>query len=294
MLHGFSREHALNAFGIDKAILEPRTRIKTDEGRVIDIYREPERMRDADAIFVCVGTPWVDGTMRLSDVFEVARTVGDALKDSVGERLVVLRSTVLPGTTRRFESIIRERMERSSQFVSVCYNPEFLEERNSLKDFLNPKRTIIGYDGPRPGSENAAHLLEDFWNTFLRSVQQRDLGTATHDFYITDTMTSEIMKLANNAARATLISFYNQIAMICDKLGVNSDLVATLISRDPRIATTYGTKTKLAYGGMCVPKDVAALLRFAEDLGVDSRLLRGVHEINETIKKQYGLHKFES
>ena len=99
-------------------------------------------------------------------------------------------------------------------------------------------------------------------------------------------------KLANNAARANLISFHNQIALICEKLNIDSDKVAELISMDPRIATKYGTKTRLAYDGKCLPKHLASLLEFGRGLDVDVRLLGAIREINEQIKSRFGTHQF--
>jgi UDP-glucose 6-dehydrogenase len=301
MLDGFSKESRLSVFGIDSGIDQTRAHITTHCGRVVNIYKQPDAMKDADLIFVSVNTPCLEAGMDLSQVYGVADTIGKLLGGSTRQRMVVLRSTVLPGTTRKFAAIVCERMGNENPNLFICYNPEFLEGRNSLRDFLNPTRMIIGSDRDSRATgieqqEDPAGLLEEFWLKFLftsplASSNSRN-SQITCNFYRTDTVTAEMVKLANNAALANLISFYNQMALICEKLNIDSDKVAELISMDPRIATKYGTKTRLAYDGKCLPKDLASLLEFGRGLDVDVRLLGAIREINEQIKSRFGIHRF--
>ena len=234
---------------------------------------EYEKLRDSEIIFITVGTPpRSDGSANLTQVFTVAKKLGKLLKNTYGEYpLVVLKSTVPPGTTRRIAQVIEDEGIKVGKDFGTVSNPEFLREGQAVKDTLSPSRIVIGEI-----DERGASILEDFWMKFYNTT-----GYKPTILRVT-AETAEMIKYASNAFLATKISFANMLARLCEKIP-ECDIVDVVkgMGLDPRINPAY-LGAGLGYGGSCFPKDVKALARLAEQLCIDASLLEAVERINET------------
>src|SRR3989449_9996624 len=214
----------------------------------------------SDMIFVCVGTPpRSDGHADLSQVEEVARTIASML-DSY--KLIVEKSTVPARTAHWIDWTLRRLAGREREF-DVASNPEFLREGSAVRDFLEPARIVIGADTGR-----ARSLLLDLY--------ERSFDCP---IVVTSVTTAELIKQTANAFLATKISFINMISDLCEKLGVDVATVARSVGLDSRIGGHY-LSAGLGFGGSCLPKDLSALIKVAEDNGVDVSMLRDVEHIN--------------
>ncbi|MFQ6134848.1 MAG: UDP-glucose dehydrogenase family protein [Nitrososphaerales archaeon] len=223
----------------------------------------------SDVSFICVGTPaGEDGRIDLSQVSDAVASIGKALKRCRGRHVVVVKSTVLPGTTE--EVVIPCLEENSGLKVSegfgVCVSPEFLREGQAISDFLNPWSTgiVIG-ESDRESGDMLVELFRGFEGKVLR----------------TDLRTAEMIKYARNAYLAKDVSFANEIANICSALSVDYLDVKEGMELDFRIGAGRFLSAGIGYGGSCFKKDVTALIRKAEDIGVEPRLLKATEEVNE-------------
>jgi UDPglucose 6-dehydrogenase len=243
-------------------------------------YRE-ERLRfsssivegvcDANVIFIAVGTPpHEDGATDLTHVLEVARQVGQGMGVAC---IVVDKSTVPVGTADRVRALIQAQLDRrgSNLDFEVVSNPEFLKEGNAINDFMRPDRVIIGTD-----SERAAEAMRSLYSPFLRK-NQRVMVMSLQD--------AEMTKYAANAMLATKISFMNEIANVCERLGVDVENVRMGIGSDSRIGYSF-IYPGCGYGGACFPKDVRALIKVAHDAGVDPLMLKAVEARNRSQKQR--------
>ncbi len=212
-----------------------------------------------DIIFIAVGTPMrADGHADLSAVRAVAREIGLALN---GPKIVVSKSTVPVETGEMISSIIREHA-RTEHPVAVVSNPEFLREGSAVNDFLRPDRIVIGTDDPA-----AEHAMRDLYASLDAPI------------VVTDVRTSEMIKYAANAFLATKISFINEIANICELVGVDVRDVGRGIGFDQRIGTKF-LSPGIGYGGSCFPKDVRALEQLAVAHDYPAPLLHAVELVN--------------
>lgn len=233
-------------------------------------YRATKDYREAilnsDVTFIAVGTPSrEDGSIDLTYVEEAAKEIGKALREKKDYHIVVVKSTVLPGTT---EDVIKPILEKESgkkafEDFGLAMNPEFLREGVALKDFLNPDRIVIGIQ-----DEKTKKVLEELY----KPIDAPKL--------FTDIKTAEMIKYASNAFLATKISFANEIGNICKKLGVDSWKVFEGVGLDHRISPHF-FRTGIGWGGSCFPKDVKALIRKAEEVGEEPIILKAVVEVNE-------------
>ncbi|CAB50069.1 UDP-glucose dehydrogenase family protein [Pyrococcus abyssi] len=227
-------------------------------------YREA--ILNSDITFITVGTPSKpDGTIDLTYVKNAAKEIGKALKEKDNFHIVVVKSTVLPGTT---EGVIRPILEKYSgkkafQDFGLAMNPEFLREGVALKDFLNPDRIVIGVQ-----DERTKKVLEKLYEPFNAPK------------LFTDIKTAEMIKYASNAFLATKISFANEIGNICKKLGIDSWKVFEGVGLDHRISPHF-FRSGIGFGGSCFPKDLKALIKKAEELGEDPIILKAVLQVNE-------------
>lgn len=216
-------------------------------------------IRESDVIFVCVGTPpHDDGGADMSQIEEVSRMIAENLN---GYKVVVEKSTVPVKTSswiKRTISLYR----KSDVAFDVASNPEFLREGSAVGDFLHPDRIIIGVE-----SERARDMLVGIYDRFKERI------------LITNIDTAELIKHASNSFLALKISYINLIADLCEKTEADVELVARGMGLDPRIGGLF-LRAGLGYGGSCFPKDVKALTKLGEDLGVDMRLLREGERIN--------------
>ena len=229
-------------------------------GRLRFTTRAEEATAAADIIFLCVGTPpRADGRADLCQVEEVARTIAPLLD---GYKLVVEKSTVPARTAYWIDWTIRRLAGREREF-DVASNPEFLREGSAVRDFLEPDRIVIGADTGR-----ARSLLLDLY--------ERSFDCP---IVVTSVTTAELIKQTANAFLATKISFINLVADLCEELGVDVTTVARGVGLDPRVGSDF-LRAGLGFGGSCLPKDLSALIRVAEDKGVDIGMLREVEHIN--------------
>ena len=228
-----------------------RLRFTTDHG---------EAMRGAQFAFICVQTPPADdGSADLSFV----QAAAEDLAKHISSYMVVINKSTVPVGARDFvERVIRQRLPENVEF-DVASNPEFLREGTAVFDFMHPDRVVIG-----TASERAAGLLTELY---------RPLGAP---LIVTDPASAEMIKYASNTFLATKISFINAIANICDAVGADVKDVALGMGYDARIGFEF-LKPGPGFGGSCLPKDSAALIRTAEENGYDFRLLRGVLEVND-------------
>ncbi|TVL76065.1 UDP-glucose 6-dehydrogenase [Brachyspira hyodysenteriae] len=217
------------------------------------------------ACFIAVGTPsGDDGSCDLSFVLSVANDIGKSMN---GYKVIVDKSTVPVGTHKLVEDEIKKHYSGEFDVVS---NPEFLKQGAAVDDFLKPDRVVIGSN-----SEKAIDIMRDIYNSFTRTG---------NPIIIMDVRSAEMTKYAANAFLATKISFANEIANICEKVGANADLVRIGMSSDKRIGNQF-LFHGLGYGGSCFPKDVQALIKTASDYGIDSDLLKATHQVNVNQRK---------
>jgi UDPglucose 6-dehydrogenase len=224
-------------------------------------------VKAADAVFIAVGTPSRrgDGHADLSYVHEAAREIAAHL---CGFTVVVTKSTVPVGTGDDVERIIRE--SRPGVDVAVASNPEFLREGAAIADFKRPDRIIVGTDDAR-----ARAVMADIY---------RPLALNDPPILFTSRRTAELTKYAGNAFLAMKITFINEIADLCEKVGANVQEVARGIGLDKRIGSKF-LHAGPGYGGSCFPKDTRALVRTAEAHGAPLRIIATVVDVNETRKR---------
>jgi len=215
--------------------------------------------------FIAVGTPPdEDGSADLRYVLDVARAIGRHMDDY---RVVIDKSTVPVGTADRVRAALGEELaERGSSIeYDVVSNPEFLKEGAAVEDFMKPDRVILGCDNPR-----TAELMKELYAPFNRN----------HERVISmDVRSAEMTKYAANAMLATKISFMNEIANLCERVGADVEMVRQGIGSDPRIGFSF-IYPGAGYGGSCFPKDVAALERTARDHDYTARILQAVEAVN--------------
>ncbi len=222
-----------------------------------------------EVVFSAVGTPPdEDGSADLSYVLEVARTFGRHIRKYT---ILVTKSTVPVGTAQRIKAAIQEELDRRGERIEfeVASNPEFLKEGAAIKDFMSPDRVVVGIE-----SERARKIMTRLYRPFL---------TNNFRVYFMDIPSAEMTKYAANAMLATRISFMNDIANLCERVGADVNMVRRGIGSDSRIGKKF-LYPGCGYGGSCFPKDVKALIRTAEQNGYPMRVLRAVDEVNEEQK----------
>ena len=225
-----------------------------------------EAVKGADAVFIAVGTPSRrgDGHADLSYVFAAAEEIGAALN---GYAVVVTKSTVPVGTSRKVEEILRRK--RPDAKFDVASNPEFLREGSAIEDFRRPDRVVVGCD-----TERAREVMREVY---------RPLFLNETPILFTSRETSELIKYAANAFLATKITFINEMADICEKVGGDVQEVARGIGLDGRIGKKF-LHAGPGYGGSCFPKDTLALVQTAQQLGAPSRIVEAVVAVNDARK----------
>lgn len=228
-----------------------------------------EVLNEQDIIFSAVGTPPdEDGSADLKYVLQVARTIGRNLNKYV---VVVTKSTVPVGTAVKIRDVINEELEKRGVKIDfdVASNPEFLKEGSAIKDFMSPDRVVVGVD-----SERAKRLLTRLYKPFL---------LVNFRVIFMDIPSAEMTKYAANSMLATRISFMNDIANLCEKVGADVNMVRDGIGSDARIGRRF-LYAGCGYGGSCFPKDVKALVKTADDNGYSMEVLKAVERVNERQK----------
>ncbi|MGC9017789.1 MAG: UDP-glucose dehydrogenase family protein [Caldimicrobium sp.] len=223
-------------------------------------------VKNSLVIFICVGTPSLpDGSADLSQIKDVALKLAETIDDY---KVIVTKSTVPVGTNRWIKELI-DKNKKVDASVDIISNPEFLREGNAVEDFMHPDRVIIGGE-----SAYAIAIIKDIY---------RPLYLAETPFIITNLETAELIKYASNAFLATKISFINEIANFCEKVGADVTVVAKGMGLDPRIGPKF-LNPGPGFGGSCFPKDVKALIKQGRQVSSPFRILEAVIESNERQK----------
>lgn len=250
--------------GLEKMVLK-----NVEEKNLFFTTKLEEVINESEIIFIAVDTPMgKDGSADLQDVLAVAKEVGQKMN----ERLIIVnKSTVPVGTADKVKATIQEELDKRKVTIDfeMVSNPEFLKEGDAINDFMKPDRVVIGAE-----SEYALKKMKELYSSFFR----------THDRFITmDVRSAEMTKYAANAMLATKISFMNEIANICERVGANVNNVRVGIGSDSRIGYSF-IYPGVGYGGSCFPKDVKALKKIAEDNGYEAQLIKSVEDVNNRQK----------
>ena len=222
-----------------------------------------------EVVFSAVGTPPdEDGSADLKYVLEVAHTVGRYIKKHV---VLVTKSTVPVGTAKKVRAAVQEELDKRGVDIEfdVASNPEFLKEGAAIKDFMTPDRVVVGVE-----SERAKKMMEKLYRPFTLNG---------YPILIMDVPSAEMTKYAANAMLATRISFMNDIANLCERIGANVDNVRKGMGTDSRIGSRF-LYAGCGYGGSCFPKDVKALVHTGIENGYHMRVIEAVEEVNEEQK----------
>ena len=219
----------------------------------------------SDIIFLALPTPQSeDGSADLRHVLDVARKIGDLMN---GYKVVVNKSTVPVGTADRVKEIISKQTRYEFDVVS---NPEFLKEGAAVNDFMKPDRIVIG-----TRSERALAMMQDLYAPFIRTG---------NPVIVMDERSSELTKYASNAFLATKVSYMNEIANLCERVGADIDFVRKGMGTDARIGQQF-LFAGVGYGGSCFPKDVSALIKTSSEHGYDLKIVNAVEDVNKKQKR---------
>ena len=244
---------------VAKGVKEGRLSFTTDIGKAVD---------KALVIFIAVGTPpSADGSANLSFVEEVGRGIA---RHMTSYKVIVTKSTVPVGTGEKIKEVITKTQKQAIRF-DVVSNPEFLREGSAIEDFMRPNRVVIGAD-----SDQAVAIMKDLY---------RPLYLIETPIVVTDVPTAELIKYASNAFLATKISFINEIANLCEKVGANVQLVAKGMGLDHRIGSKF-LHAGPGFGGSCFPKDLAALIQTGERHGQPMQIASAASKVNDEQRKR--------
>ena len=243
---------------VAKGIRDNRLTFTTDIAKAVE---------DVLVIFIAVGTPSRgDGSADLSYVEEVGRGIA---KQMTGYKVIATKSTVPVGTGEKLREVIKASQQRPVRF-DIVSNPEFLREGSAIEDFMRPNRVVIGADSPE-----AIAIMKDLY---------RPLYLIETPFVITDIPTAEMIKYASNAFLATKVSFINEIAGLCEKVGADVQVVSRGMGLDHRIGSKF-LHPGPGFGGSCFPKDVAALIQTGDRHGAEMRIAKAAAAVNERQKQ---------
>ncbi|WP_034765368.1 UDP-glucose dehydrogenase family protein [Rossellomorea vietnamensis] len=235
-----------------------------NEGRLFFTTDYAEGMSDADLVIIAVGTPPKEnGEANLQYIEAAARSIAEHLNDY---KVIVTKSTVPVGTGAMIKGVIKEVVGHDE--FDVASNPEFLREGSAIHDTVNMERAVIGVE-----SEKAEAILKELHAPFTKNI------------VVTNIETSEMIKYASNAFLATKISFINEVANVCELVGADVTKVAEGMGYDPRIGPQF-LNAGIGYGGSCFPKDTSALVKIADQVGYDFKIVKDVEAVN-------GLQRFK-
>ena len=228
-----------------------------------------EGMDNSDICFIAVGTPMdEDGSADLKHVLAAAQDVGKLMSHDM---IVVTKSTVPVGTADKVKNAIKEELDKRGveHRVHVVSNPEFLKEGAAVENFMRPDRVVIGSD-----NEEVIETMKELYSPFIRNHER---------FVVMDIRSAEMTKYAANAMLATRISFMNEMANICERVGADINNIRFGIGSDQRIGYSF-LYAGCGYGGSCFPKDVQALIKTATDAGYEAGILKEVESLNNKQK----------
>ena len=247
--------------------LEELVKSNTAEKRLEFSSNLAEAVKKSEVCFIAVGTPQrEDGSADLSYVFEVAEEIAKAMN---GYKVIVDKSTVPVGTADKVTEIIRKNTTYDFDVVS---NPEFLKQGNAVDDFLLPDRVVIGSNSAR-----ATAIMQEIYSPYLRTANR---------IVIMDVKSAEMTKYAANSFLATKISFMNEIASLCEKVGANAEMVRIGMATDGRIGNKF-LFPGVGYGGSCFPKDVKALIQTGSEHGCEMMIVEAVDKVNKRQKANF-------
>ena len=245
--------------------LEELVRHNQAQGRLRFTTDVPDAIRHGRVVFIAVGTPpREDGSADLQHVLAVAELVGQHLNEP---KVIATKSTVPVGTAAQVRAVIQSRADRP---FYVCSNPEFLKQGAAVEDFMKPDRVVVGVD-----DAEAQALMEELYAPYMRTGNR---------LLFMDVASAEVTKYAANAMLAARISFMNQVAELCERVGADVTSVRLGIAADRRIGPAFLFPGP-GYGGSCFPKDVKALVRTALDAGMTPDLFAAVEAVNERQKR---------
>jgi UDPglucose 6-dehydrogenase len=275
--------HTVTAIDIDESIVE---RLNAGEAPIhepglADLIAEHagtrltattsyDAVRDTDVTFIALPTPSrEDGSIDTSLVETGTESLGEALREKDGSHLVVVKSTVVPGTTTERVAPLLEAAsgKRLGEGIDVAMNPEFLREGHAVLDFLDPDKVVLG-----AARDEALSTLRELYRPLTEGTDIPVVETGIRE--------AEMIKYANNAFLATKISLMNEIGNICKEYGVDAYEVADAIGLDERIGSQF-LASGVGWGGSCFPKDVAALVAAADSVGYDAELLKAAVGVND-------------
>ena len=247
-----------------------------------------EAIKNTDISLICVGTPSnLDGSINLEHIKRVCSDIGGALKTENKFHVVVIRSTILPGTTENILIPILERESGKKVFkdFGVCVNPEFMREGHAIHDFYNPERIVIGAIDKKPFFQK-----ESFTKETLSLVSNKKSGDLVEEIYKginapvvrVDIKTAEIIKYVDNVFHGLKVAFANEIGTLCKRLGIDGREVMRIFCMDKKLnLSSYYFMPGFAFGGSCIPKDLRALLHKSKELEVDSPLIESILDSNQ-------------
>ncbi len=245
--------------------LEEMVKHNVKEERLSFTTNTAEAVRASEVVFIAVGTPpGEDGSADLKYVLAVAKAIGQAAN---GPKIIVDKSTVPVGTAARVKAAAKAETKHP---ITVVSNPEFLKEGAAIDDFMKPDRVVIGSDDER-AAEVMTRLYEPFVHDNVNKIIHMDVASA------------ELTKYAANAMLATRISFMNEIANICERVGADVTRVRAGIGSDSRIGYPF-LYAGCGYGGSCFPKDVQAIMKTAAEHGYDFKIVKAVETVNASQK----------
>ena len=247
--------------------LEELVKSNVLEGRLEFSADIESAVKISEVCFIAVGTPQgEDGSADLQYVFGVAESIAKAMN---GYKVIVDKSTVPVGTAEKVTELIKANTNYPFDVVS---NPEFLKQGNAVDDFLSPDRVIIGSN-----SDKATQIMQEIYAPFFRTGNR---------VIVMDVKSAEMTKYAANSFLATKISFMNEIANLCEKIGANAEMVRVGISTDSRIGNKF-LFPGLGYGGSCFPKDVKALIKTGTEFGCDMSIIKSADDTNKKQRKLF-------
>ena len=245
--------------------------VATYGGDRLQATTEYERLLETDVTFLALPTPSnPDGSIDLHAMKAGARSVGAMLAEKDGYHLVVVKSTVVPGTTEQqlIPLLESESGKTAGEEFGVAVNPEFLREGSAVDDFMVPDKIVLGTDG----DERALDLLATLYEPIVMQYDPAVIETGQRE--------AEMIKYANNAFLASKISLINDIGNICKEFGVDAYEVAEAIGKDERIGEQF-LQSGVGWGGSCFPKDVRALIASAHEVGYEPAMLEAAVEVND-------------
>lgn len=241
--------------------LEELIKTNVAEGRLSFSNNLDKAVKDSLICFIAVGTPLAeDGSANLTSVYQVVENIAKSMNEY---KIIVNKSTVPVGTAQKIADIIKKNTKFEFDVVS---NPEFLKQGAAVDDFMKPDRVIIGSD-----SKKATEIMQELYAPFLRTG---------NPVIIMDVKSAEMTKYASNSFLAVKISYINEIANICEKVGADIEMVRAGICSDSRIGSQF-LFPGLGYGGSCFPKDIKAMIKTAKDFDCEHKILKSANETNK-------------